>query len=85
MNKNTSTSNAVHKCFRAGYDHLPRIHQGPVKNEIMKSLGWSYVTFYNKRKGAVKIRELEMSMIENIFSVYHINPWTGKKTKGHAF
>jgi ribosomal protein S27AE len=78
MTKNLETFKGAKRNFLAGYEMIPAKFQIKVKERIMKRCGWSsLMTFHNKRKGDHCIKPLEILVIEQEFSRYGINPWTG--------
>jgi hypothetical protein len=80
METKTELIDGAKKDFKAGYAMLPVKFQNKLKSNIMNRCGWnSIMTFHNKRKGEHRIKPLEVVVIEQEFSKYGINPWTGTK------
>ncbi len=68
--------------FIRAYDMLPGGIQYDVRDEIIKSCGWScesksLSTFHNKRRGATPISRLEAKELKRVFKKYNIDVETG--------
>jgi hypothetical protein len=77
----------IKRTFRAGYKQLNKEQRIFVREAIMKACFWvrknqsfrGLNIFYRKMRGDVKITELEIREIENVFAKHSINPWTGNE------
>ena len=70
------------KGFEAAYDLLPAGIQISVRNQIMKACHWKTVrTFHQKKRGEVRVTELEIPHIRNQFAVYNISAFEGTYIK----
>lgn len=64
--------------FEDAFSILPSNKVLPVRKELMNCLDWSVSLFYYKKRGDTPIWEHEVPVIEEIFSQFKINAWTGK-------
>lgn len=60
------------KNFQKGWSNTPKGLLSVVQDEINDSNGWSISTFYARKKGTRKFRDLEAESIKAIFKKYHI-------------
>lgn len=68
--------------FEDAYDNLPYGLRDEVKAKIKEACFLeSDVQFYNRKKGASRIREYEKNRIVEIFAKYGIDAYTGCETK----
>ena len=65
--------------FEEALDNLPHKHFTVVRREIIKRLRWSPRSFGYKRIGEMPLRENEVPVIQEIFSRYHIDAFTGER------
>jgi len=72
--------------FERAYVMLPVAYQIIVRDRIMRECGWlTFVTFHKKRKGKTKMRPPEITILEEIFAEYNLNPWTGKSISAQTY
>lgn len=64
--------------FEEAFNCIPRNKILYVRKEIMTRLNWSVSVFYYKKRGDTPIWENEVPVIEQIFSMFRIDPWTGE-------
>lgn len=84
MNVNTkikvSRANSLKNTgFRKAFEALPYREMIPIREEMMRSLGWSLSSFYIKKRGDTPIYENEVPIIEEIFRRHGLNAFTGEK------
>lgn len=65
------------KDFHQAFDTLPRNQTVNVRKELMEKCGWSVSAFYYKKRGDTPIWDSETQVIEEVFSRFKIDPWTG--------
>lgn len=65
--------------FSEAFDNLPNKFRATIRRELQKRLGWSISSFYYKRAGDSPLRENEVSVLEEVFKRFDLNPWTGER------
>lgn len=65
--------------FADAFYNLPSRHSLVIRREFQKRLGWSRASFYLKCSGESPIRQNEVPVIQEIFTRFGLNPWTGEK------
>ena len=65
--------------FADAFGNLPNRHSSIVRRELLKRLKCCPRTFFSKKIGEAPIRENEVPIIEEIFSRFGLNAWTGER------
>jgi hypothetical protein len=69
--------------FTEGFEALSAKNQKKVKVALMQKCEWSNMTFYNKLRGIYRVKFPESRVIEDVFSGFGVNAWTGQRINGH--
>lgn len=77
-NQNTKRLKSERRGFEEAFRSIPKNKILYVRKEIMTRLNWSVSLFYYKKRGDTPIWEFEVPVIEEIFSSFRIDPWTGE-------
>lgn len=64
--------------FEEAFNSLPRNQIKPIRQELMRTLGWSVSIFYYKKRGDTSIWEHEVPVIDAIFCRFKIDARTGE-------
>lgn len=64
--------------FEEAFNSLPRNKIKDARQELMLRLSWSISIFYYKKRGDTPIWDHELPIIEEVFSLYSLNAWTGE-------
>jgi hypothetical protein len=70
--------------FKNGYYNLPHIKMKEVKKQICTACYWSDGNFRLKLSGKTPFRIYEIDQINEIFSKYNLNAWTGEQINGKS-
>jgi len=65
--------------FSDAFENLPSRFRMIARRELQKRLHWSPSSFYYKRSGESPLRENEVPVIQEIFSRFSLNAWTGER------
>jgi len=65
--------------FKVASGKVPKEAYESIRREIIKRLGISPASYNYKRIGESPLRESEVPVIQEIFSRYHIDAFTGEK------
>jgi hypothetical protein len=77
MENNTKNGLKAFRKFKAAYNMLPHKKKPEVKENIMRNLGVSEVSFYQKMNAKQPLSLIEVHFIEGLFKKWNINAWTG--------
>jgi len=64
--------------FSKGYYALRVDQLEDFREEMKAAAGWSHSKMYNRMRGLFPFRDVEIPIVDRIFSYYGLNAWTGE-------